>query len=876
MRILFTLFALTVFAAAFAFAGTMGLYAYYARELPDPGVLSRRQVFQTARILDRNGELLEELVDPSGGRRTLVSISEIPRVVKDATIAAEDASFYENPGFELRAVGRALSQLALHGEPRSGASTITQQLVKNTLLGPEQTAERKIKEAFLAMELTRRYSKDQILEMYLNEINYGNRAYGIQAAAETYFGKRVKDLTLAEATLLAGLPQAPAYYDPYTNLPEARERQKYVLEQMVRVGAASPQQAAAAATAPLDLRPRAANVSSEAPHFVNYVRQLVEDQLGTDALFRGGLQITTTLDLGLQHTAEQVARKHIEAIRARNATNAALVAIKPVTGEILSMLGSVDFDDPSIDGQVNVALAERQPGSTLKPFTYLTAFAKGWNPATLVMDVPTVFGGNYRPNDYDNKFRGPLRVREALAQSLNVPAVQALEFVGVRDMLATAHRMGIRTLRQPERYGLSVTLGGGEVRLLDLTFAYAAFANEGRQVGVPVPPARREPGFRQFDPVAILKIVDSAGKVLYEYTPPQPVEVADPRLVYQITSILTDDEARAPTFGRNSALVLPDRPAAVKTGTTDDYRDSWVMGYTPDLVTGVWVGNTDNSPMKDVLSVRGAGQIWHAFIEAALDGTPPRPFVRPPGVVEAEVCALSGLLPTPECRDNSSPIHGTIHDIFVPGVNLPTRQDDMHQQVEVCVVNGKRVTPLVPPNARELRVFVAFPEPYQAWADAHDYPQPPKERCDDVYKGERRAEIIGPRPADALVPGPSLPVVGTAYVDDFKNYTLDVGPGPNPTSWSALTEQPPQAVDKGLLGVWNTAGLQPGQFTLRLRVFDSLGNAQEGRTIVSLGGPSPQTTPSPLPTAAPTQQSGTRPPSATPAPAPSPTPRRRR
>jgi hypothetical protein len=372
-----------------------------------------------------------------------------------------------------------------------------------------------------------------------------------------------------------------------------------------------------------------------------------------------------------------------------------------------------------------------------------------------------------------------------------------------------------------------------------------------------------------------LKIVDSAGKVLYEYTPPQPVEVADPRLVYQITSVLTDDEARAPTFGRNSALVLPDRPAAVKTGTTDDYRDSWVMGFTPDLVTGVWVGNTDNSPMKDVLSVRGAGQIWHAFMEAALDGTPPRPFVRPPGVVEAEVCALNGLLPTPECRENSSPIHGTIRDVFVPGVNLPTRQDDMHQQVEVCVVNGKRATPLVPPNARESRVFVVFPEPYQAWADAHDYPQPPTEQCDDVYKGERRAEIVGPRATDTILQGPPLQVVGTAYIDDFKHYTLDVGPGSNPTSWSPLTEQRPQAVDKALLGVWNTDGLQPGTYTLRLRVFDSLGNTQEGRSTVTLGGPTPQPSQPPLLSTPQTQPPGTRPP-VTATPIPSPTPRRRR
>src|SRR5919205_491971 len=608
MRFLLTLFALLVFLAALAFAGVMGVYAYYARDLPDPGSLSRRQLFQTARIYDRTGKLLQEINDPSGGRRILIHLSDVPAVMRGATIAAEDASFYDNPGFDVRAVLRAAYQFARNGTPQSGASTITQQLVKNTLLGPQQTAERKIKEAFLAMELTRRYSKDQILEMYMNEILYGNRAYGVEAAAETYFGKP----------------------------------------------------AAQTATGP-----------GEAPHFVTYVRQLVEQQFGTEALFREGLQITTTLDLDLQHLAEKSAADHVAAIRARNATNAALVAIQPSSGEVLAMLGSVDFNDTSIDGQVNVALALRQPGSTLKPFTYLTAFSKGWNPATMLWDIPTTFGGNYKPNDFDNQFPGPMRVRQALAQSRNIPAVEALQFVTVPEMLATAHRFGINDLRDPQRYGLSVTLGGGEVKLLDLTYAYSVFANGGRQVGAEIGADHRETGYRQFDPVSILKVTDSTGKVLYEYHPPAGAEVMDPRVVYQITSILSDDQARAPTYGRNSLLVLPNRPAAVKTGTTDEYRDSWVVGYTPDLVTGVWVGNTDNTPMKDVQGVAGAGQIWHDFMAGALAGTPVGQFKPPQGVQQAEVCALSGMLPTTSCRENTLPIHGIHQDWFVPGINLP-------------------------------------------------------------------------------------------------------------------------------------------------------------------------------------------------------------
>jgi 1A family penicillin-binding protein len=871
MRLLLTFLAVVVFLGALGFASVMGLYAYYARDLPDPGALSRRQLFQTANIFDRNGKLLQELNDPSGGRRILAHLADIPKVMRDATIAAEDASFYDNPGFDVRAVVRATYQWIRSGTPQSGASTITQQLVKNTLLGPEQTAERKIKEAFLAMELTRRYSKDQILEMYMNEILYGNRAYGIEAAAETYFGKPAKDLTLSEASFLAGLPQAPSLYDPYTNMPAAKDRQAYVLDQMVHTGAITAAEHDAAASAPIKLAPPSQVGPQEAPHFVTYVRQLVDQQFGTEALFREGLQITTSLDLDLQHLAEKSATNHIADLRARNATNAALVAIQPTNGEVLAMLGSVKFDDPSIDGQVNVALALRQPGSTLKPFTYVTAFSKGWNPATLMWDIPTTFPGGYKPNDFDDKFPGPMTVRDALAQSRNIPAVEALQFVTVPEMLATAHRFGITDLRQPERYGLSVTLGGGEVKLLDLTYAYAGFANGGQQVGAEVPSDAREQGFRQFNPVSILKVTDSAGKVLYDYAP-KGTQVEDPRLAYQITSILSDDKARQPTYGANSPLVLPGRPAAVKTGSTDEYRDSWVVGYTPDLVTGVWVGNSDNSPMKDVLGVAGAGLIWHDFMAGALDGAPVIEFKPPQGVQQAEVCALSGLLPTQECRENTLPIHGVRQEWFVPGINLPTKPDDWHQRVDVCKLNGKRATPLVPDNARDSLVYVTLPEPDRTWGLAHGYPNPPSDDCSDIYQGERIAQVVAPTPSDRITVGQTVQVVGSAYIDDFSNYTLDVGQGDNPSTWTAITDQRPQAVDKALLGVWNTTGLQPGRYRLRIRVFDSFQNTQESPPIVVTLSAAPTPTPQPtaIPTPVPATPTHTANP-ATPQPTPQPT-----
>jgi 1A family penicillin-binding protein len=851
MRLLVTLFAIVVFLGALGFASVMGLYAYYARDLPDPGTLSNRQLFQTARIFDRNGKLLQELNDPEGGRRTLVTLQDIPRVAQQATVAAEDGSFYDNPGFDVRAVVRATYQWVRSGSPQSGASTITQQLVKNTLLGPEQTAERKIKEAFLAMELTRRYSKDQILEMYMNQISYGNRAYGIEAAAETYFGKPARDLSLPEASLLAGLPQAPSYYDPYSNLQAARERQSYVLEQMVRTGAITAQQQTAAAAAPLKLVPASPAGTEEAPHFVTYVRQQVEQQFGTEALYREGLQVTTSLDLDLQHLAESKAKAHIADIKARNATNAAVVSIRPSTGEVLALLGSVNFGDVSINGQVNVALAPRQPGSTLKPFTYVTAFGKGWNPATVLWDIPTTFPGGYKPNDFDDKFPGPMSVRDALAQSRNIPAVEALQFVGVPNMISTAHKFGIQDLRDPDRYGLSVTLGGGEVKLLDLTYAYSVFANGGQQIGAPRAPDELEDGFRQFDPVSILKVTDSSGKVLYEYAKPGSAQVEDPRLVYQITSVLSDDKARQPTYGANSPLVLPgDRPAAVKTGTTDAFRDSWVVGYTPDLVTGVWVGNTDNSPMKDVMGAAGAGQIWHDFMVGALADTPVNQFKAPQGVQQVDVCSLSGMLPTQACRENTLPVHGIHRDWFVPGVNLPTQPDDWHQAVQVCKVNGKLVTPLVPENARSALVFVNLPDAARAWGLTHGYPTPPKEDCSDVYQGEKIAQITSPGTSDRIMVGQTLQIVGSAYIDDFASYTLDFGAGDNPGAWTSITDTRKQAVDKALLGVWNTTGLAPGRYRMRLRVVDEFQNAQESPPLmVTLNAPAtPTPTVTPVPT----------------------------
>jgi 1A family penicillin-binding protein len=839
MRFILWTALLLALVASLGFLGVVAAYAYYAKELPDYTQLDRRRVFQTARILDRNNELLGEFTDPEGGRRTVIPIDRIPQALRDATIAAEDANFYQHPGFDPIAIVRALYLNIRGREIVSGASTITQQLVKNTLLTPEQTPDRKIKEAILAWEISRRYSKDRILELYLNEVYYGNLAYGVEAAAQTYFGRPVGELDLAELTFIAGLPQAPSSYDPYVNPQAARGRQDYVLEQMVRHGMISREEADAARAKPIALQPRRESGPIQAPHFVNFIRQLLERSYSSDTLFREGLQIRTSLDLRLQRVAEQAAREQIAELRERNASNAAVVSIRPDTGEILAMVGSVDYDNQAISGQVNVALADRQPGSTLKPFTYLTAFQRGWAPSTMVMDVPTTFGGAYTPLNYDQKFRGPVSVRRALAASLNVPAVKALEFVGIDAMLTTVHRMGVSGLRDPARYGLSVTLGGGEVNLLDLTYAYTPFANNGLQTGLPLAPGDRTSTSRQFEPVAILEIRNGGGTVLYQHQQAAPQPVVDAGLAYLITDILADDEARAETFGQNSPLKLS-RPSAAKTGTTDDFRDSWVIGYTPDLVTGVWVGNSDGSPMRDVLSAASAGRVWNRYMEAALANVSPRPFNRPADVVQREVCKLSGLLPTPECPER-------VQSLFTPA-NLPSQPDNLYRRVEVCKVNGKLAFDLVPANGRESRVFVVFPAPDTDWGPRNGFPAPPGQRCDDVYRGVKVAQIEGPGP-EMSVTG-TIQVVGSAMMDDFHHLDLEVGAGANPTVWTKITDARTEGVDRALLGVWDTASFPPGRYTLRLTVYDSLGNSIQDSSQVTVGvnaSPVPAGSPRPLP-----------------------------
>ena len=586
------------------FGGSLIVYEYYkiAATLPSVADLQQRaSTFETTRIYDRNGGLLYEILDPTAGRRTFRTLDKISPYLVAATIATEDKSFYSHPGFDWTAIVRAFWQNFQGKGTVSGASTITQQLARYLLLSPEERTEqsymRKVREALLAAEITRRYSKDQILELYLNEFYYGNLAYGIEAASETYFNTTADKLDLAQASFLAGLPQAPAVYDVYHDRESTRDRQKQVLtlmyedsnEQGCIFVSNSPKRvcvdantAVAAYTALENYQFNPPDVQIRYPHWVNYVRSILEAQFDAQTIYRSGFSVYTTLDPALQDIAEEQVKKQVESLAAYNANDGALVAIRPATGEILAMVGSADFYNDAIDGQVNMATsATRQPGSSIKPVTYIAAFEKGWTPATLIWDVPSEFPPSGDPNDprppykpvnYDGRFHGPVTVRTALANSFNIPAVKTLQFDGIYDdpstpneegMLAVARKLGITSLTRDD-YGLSLTLGGGEVSLLEMTGAYAVIANDGKRV----------------PPFAILKILDHEDHVVFEYQPPAGDQVIRPEHAFLITSILSDNEARTPMFGANSVLNLP-FPAAAKTGTSNDYRDNWTLGYTP-------------------------------------------------------------------------------------------------------------------------------------------------------------------------------------------------------------------------------------------------------------------------------------------------------
>ncbi len=603
-----------------------GIYLYFT--LPDPVNIGQKMVNQSTKIYDRTGEIL--LYEVHGEeKRTIISLKDLPDYVPKATLAIEDAEFYNHPAFNWKALLRAVFVNLKEGRFAQGGSTITQQLVKNIYLTPEKTIQRKIKEILLAVKLEQYYSKDEILEMYLNQIPYGSNAYGIEAAAQTFFNKSAKDLTLGEAAILAALPNAPSYYSPYgNNQDKLFDRQNFILERMLKLGFINQEQFDKAKTEKIQFAYRKNGMS--APHFVMFIKQYLEEKYGIETVENGGLKVITTLDWDLQQVAEKVvyegAKRNEELYSGKNA---ALISQDPKTGQILAMVGSRDYFDLEVDGNYNVITAHRQPGSAFKPFAYLTAFEKGLTPETIVFDLKTEFNPNcsptadgatdkygldcYHPKNFDLTFKGPIDLRHALAQSINVPAVKVLYLAGIKNTINTAHKMGITTLDNPDQYGLSLVLGGGDVKPIDMAEAYSVFAQDGIK----------------HTQTAILKVEDSKGNILEEYKD-QSEQVIDPQYVRLINSILSDKEARLGLFSPGNQLEIPNYEIAAKTGTTQDYRDAWTVGYTPFLVTIVWAGNNDFSSMqKEGGSILAAVPIWHNFMIEALKKYQPESFPKP-------------------------------------------------------------------------------------------------------------------------------------------------------------------------------------------------------------------------------------------------------
>lgn len=666
----------------------IGVVIFFATQIPSPEQLQNRVVAASTKIYDRNGELLYDIFQNQN--RTPIKLAEIPDNVKKATISIEDKDFYKHGGFSVIGIARSLFELVIKRQIEGGGSTLTQQLVKNALLTSDQSLVRKIKELILSIQVERAYTKDQILEMYLNEIPYGGTAYGIESAANLYFGKHAKELNLAESSLLTGLPQRPSVYSPYGSHPElARVRQAEVLRRMVEDGYITKTEAEAAKKQNLSFRTSQNELGFKAPHFVLYVKEKLIEQFGDKLVEQGGLHVTTTLDYKLQQDAQKIVKDEVEKLKDYKVGNSAAVVLDPKTGQILAMVGSKDYFGTSqpegcqegincvFEPNVNVSIRPRQPGSATKPITYSAGLQKGYTPASTIMDVKTEFPGgadnpNYIPVNYDGQYHGVQQIRYALGNSFNIPAVKMLALVGVKNVLDLGYRMGLSTWEPTDEnvnsVGLSLTLGGREVRLLDLTSVYAVLANQGRKI----------------DPASILKVTDSKDKTIYEYHDSEGTKILDEGIAFIISNILADNGARSVAFGTNSILNIPGKTVSVKTGTTDQKRDNWAVGYTPSAVVGVWVGNNDNTIMNPAIAsgVTGASPIWQKIMIAALKDKPDEKF-NPPGDVSFEdIDGLMGGKP----KDGSP----TRKEYFLKGT-VPGGVSAAYQHAKVCKINPHRL-----------------------------------------------------------------------------------------------------------------------------------------------------------------------------------------
>lgn len=892
------LFALVI---GLVIAGAFLVYQYFTIAATLPGIddiRAKASQFETTRFYDRNGALIYEMIDPNAGRRTYTPIDEISPYLIAATIAIEDKEYYNHPGFDAIALMRALWQNYTSGEVVSGASTITQQLARTLFFTPSERVEisvrRKAREIILAAELTRRYTKDEILELYLNEINYGNLAYGIEAAAETYFNTTASELDLAQSAFLAGLPQAPSVYDIFTARDETLYRNKQTITAMYALSeekhcidvhnSEEPICISAQDAADAYIFIENYNFVQKAnplvyPHWVNYIRMELEEKYDDQTIYRSGFRVYTTLDPELQLEAERIVKEQVASLADNKATDGALVAIQPSTGEILAMVGSADFYNDEIAGQINMSINPRQPGSSIKPLTYAAAFEKGWTAATLIWDVPSEFppSGNaddtrepYKPVNYDGRYHGPVTVRTALANSYNIPAVKALDYVGIYDdpdtpeedgLIAFAERMGITTLDR-EDYGMSLTLGGGEVTLYDMTAAFTIFANNGKKI----------------EPVSITRIEDYQGNVIFEAPEPSGDQVISAEHAYLITSILSDAKARAPMFGSNSILNLP-FPAAAKTGTTNDYKDNWTLGYTPDLAVGVWVGNADNSAMVNTSGISGAAPIWAEFMTYAvpkLTNDNPSDFTRPDGIEDKIICTLSGAEPSQYCPDQRS-------EIFAAGEGPLPKEDDLWKIAQVDTWTNLSASPVCQGYIAEKYVlnvtdpwaikWITNNEAGQAWAKKNGF------ESSVIFVPSRACKADDPRPTLVFVGLEDRQSINASPIElyavinatgNFENYSLEYGYGENPSAWMNLIPAGGSAsASPQKLVSWDVSDSHPGYVTLRLIMKSNNNGYAEKLLRLNLQLPTPTASSTPTVTSTPTE---TATPTITETPTASPTP----
>lgn len=670
-------------------------YFFVLKDIPSTATIGSTNYPQSTNIYDRNKKLLYSIY--VSRNQTFVPLPKIPKNLRNATIAIEDKDFYKHGAIDIRGIIRAAYSTLIKKQTQGG-STITQQLVKNSLLTQERTITRKIKEVILAVIVERIYPKDKILEMYLNQVSYGGTAWGVEAASQVYFDKPVEKLNLAESAFLAGLPEAPSLYSPFGSHPElAKQRQLEVLRKMREQGYITKSQEKEAASYELKFSKIPDKI--RAPHFVFYVKDLLVQKYGERMVEQGGLNVITSLDLDLQDYAQATVSSEVAGLKNYNVTNGAALVTDPATGEILAMVGSRDYFDTAHDGNVNVTISKRQPGSSIKPINYAAGLANGYTAATPFIDKETCFpnqgGKSYCPVNYDGKYHGVVQMRFALANSLNIPAVKMLKANGIDDMIATASSMGIKTFTNPERYGLSLTLGGGEVYMTEMAEAFGVFANG---------------GYKQ-DLHPILKVTDGSGKVLEEYNPPQSAifgqKVMSSAIPFIISQILSDNGARSIEFGTNSPLRIGNYFVPVKTGTTNDFRDNWTIGYTPNYVVAVWVGNNDNTPMQGLVSgITGAAPIWHKIMSHLVSEKPPQIPVKPDEVVGLNICSTSGLLPPPDGTPDKCP---TRYEYFMKGT-VPTKVDPGRQDTWIDKTTNDLPKPGQTDNL-ELRKEVVITDP---------------------------------------------------------------------------------------------------------------------------------------------------------------------